>query len=51
MSVIIRTYTVTLACAATVVLSAGNLNAQIDPGPRGGVAGAGGMISGLTPGE
>lgn len=41
-------YTLNLACAAVVVVGAGNLNAQTDPGPRGGAAGAGGKFPTLN---
>jgi CxxC motif-containing protein (DUF1111 family) len=37
--------------ALTVVVSAGTLEAQKDPGPRGGAAGAGGSFPGLSPDE
>ena len=37
--------------ALTVVVSAGTLEAQHDPGPRGGAAGAGGFFPGLSPDE
>ena len=37
--------------ALTVVVGAGTLEAQHDPGPRGGAAGAGGFFSGLSPDE
>jgi hypothetical protein len=35
----------------TVVVSSGTLEAQHDPGPRGGLAGAGGTLSGLSADE
>ena len=38
-------------CAAGILLAAGWCFAQTDPGPRGGPAGAGGAIAGLTAGE
>jgi len=37
--------------ALTVVVSAGTLEAQHDPGPRGGAAGAGGFLTGLSADE
>ncbi len=37
--------------ALTVVVSAGTLEAQHDPGPRGGAAGAGGFFPGLSADE
>ena len=37
--------------ALTVVVSTGTLEAQHDPGPRGGAAGAGGFFPGLSPDE
>ncbi len=43
--------TLNFACAAVVVVGAGNLLAQTDPGPRGGGAGAGGKFNTLNPAE
>jgi len=40
--------TLILACAAVLVVGAGNLHAQTDPGPRGGPAGAGGKYPTLN---
>jgi len=37
--------------ALTVIVNAGSLEAQHDPGPRGGAAGAGGLFPGLSPNE
>jgi len=37
--------------ALTVVVSAGSLEAQHDPGPRGGDPGVGGFFPGLSPDE
>ena len=51
MSVIIRTHVFRISCAAALVLSAGILNAQTDPGPRGGGAAAGSAFSALNAAE
>src|SRR5579862_5589657 len=48
MSFIIHTYSVRLSCAAALLLSAGILNAQTDPGPRTGPAAAGSYYSTLN---
>jgi CxxC motif-containing protein (DUF1111 family) len=42
---------VVVGLALTVVMGAGTLEAQHDPGPRGGAAGAGGFFPGLSPDE
>ncbi|HWZ32885.1 MAG TPA: di-heme oxidoredictase family protein [Bryobacteraceae bacterium] len=44
----IRKLVLRIACAACCVTGAGNLNAQTDPGPRGGGAGAGGKFPTLN---
>src|ERR1700737_1116803 len=40
-----------ISWAIVLLIAAGTLIAQVDPGMRGGVAGAGGPIAGLTAGE
>ena len=45
----VGTRIVVLACG--LVLTATIVHAQTDPGPRGGAAGAGGQVTGLTPNE
>ncbi len=42
---------VRIACMAAAGLGAGNLEAQVDPGPRGGPAGAGGYYPTLNANE
>src|SRR5579871_6142126 len=46
-----KTHFRNVACAAAVVIGAGLVNAQTDPGPRGGAANAGGKYAGLNPAE
>ena len=40
-----------ITCAFAILVSSGNINAQVDPGPRGGPAGAGGYFPALNADE
>jgi len=46
-----RSLLAVVGLALTVIVNAGSLEAQHDPGPRGGAAGAGGLFPGLSPNE
>jgi len=46
-----RSLLAAVGLALTVIVNVGSLEAQHDPGPRGGAAGAGGLFPGLSPNE